>query len=145
MLARVMVEEVLIYCTCIYCMKLRLKFKLLKWKLLFLIWHTHSDWNYTCKSKNIKWKIILFRKVLPHFQSKIHQEKCYLFWTCSFLLTKLQIKLNVQQWFYNLWHRGEFVFITANKLQDHILLEFKTLFTDSLIFMIVPFRMIAAE
>lgn len=30
-------------------------------------------------------------------------------------------------------------------LQDHILLEFKTLFTDSLIFMIVPFRMIAAE
>lgn len=134
MLARVMVEEVLIYC--IYCMKLRLKFKLLKWKLLFLIWHTHSDWNYTCKSKNIKWKIILFRKVLP---------QCYLFWTCSFLLTKLRIKLNVQQWFYNLWHRGEFVFITANKLQDHILLEFKTLFTDSLIFMIVPFRMIAAE
>lgn len=135
MLARVMVEEVLIYC--IYCMKLRLKFKLLKWKLLFLIWHTHSDWNYTCKGKNIKWKIILFRKVLP---------QCYLFWTCSFLLTKLQIKkLNVQKWFYNLWHRGEFVFITANKLQDHILLEFKTLFTDSLILMIVPFRMFAAE
>lgn len=37
------------------------------------------------------------------------------------------------------------IFITGNKLQDHILLEFKTLFTDSLIFMIVPFRMIAAE
>lgn len=142
MLARIMVEEVLI---CIYCMKLRLKFKLLKWKLLFLIWHTHSDWNYTCKSKNIKWKSYCLEKSYLIFRVKYIKKKCYLFWTCSFLLTKLQIKLNVQQWFYNLWHRDEFVFITANKLQDHILLEFKTLFTDSLILMIVPFRMFAAE
>lgn len=37
------------------------------------------------------------------------------------------------------------IFITANKLHDHILLEFKTLFTDSLNLMIMPFITIAAE